>query len=251
MSKCSNCGYEAENESKFCPRCGEPINQQTTNDTAKKGHPVLSVILLIFMWPIGLIVMWATGTFKKKTRIIVTAVFVILFFVAILLSKGRTTSTNSADTAQGQGAIEVTETTTESISNVELGSTGTISDSLSLVVNGVKEADSIPAANGYLSYKPDSGKYAIVNVTIKNTSKSSQNLLLNYFKLIDVGGASYVATIIPTADDKFITVDTINPNLDITGNLVFEIPKSMSVSDFVLQYSDFNIFNGMSEFNLK
>lgn len=249
MPRCSNCGYESENESRFCPKCGKSIDQIIDNNNVKKGHPVLTIILLIFLWPIGLIVMWITGTFKKKVRIIVTVAFVALFIVAILLSQSKGGNNKVNSSVQKQDVAEITETTTES--NVGIGNIGAISENLSLVVNGVKEADSISAANGYLSYKPNSGKYAIVNVTIKNTSKTSQKLLLSYFKLIDVEGASYVATVIPTADDKFITIDTINPNLDITGNLVFEVPDNMPVENFMLQYSDLNIFNGIKKFMLK
>lgn len=72
---------------------------------------------------------------------------------------------------------------------------------------------------------------------------------MNYFKLIGPDDASYVASFIPTADDKFITVDTLNPNLDITGNLVFEIPVDLLAEDCVLKYSDF--LNGTSYFKLK
>lgn len=224
-------------------------NYTYSESTNKNGHPVLTILLLVFLWPIGLITMWATGTFNKKVRIIVTVAFVGVFVMAISLSNEKVADNSSVNLVQQQE--EMTEVTTESISSVDFGTSGSISDGLSLAVNSVTESDNIPAASGLLSYKPDSGKYAIVNVTIKNVSKSSKRLLLNYFKLIDAEGASYVATIIPMADEKFITVDTINPNLDITGNLVFEIPKSASASDFLLQYSDFNIFSGVTKFNLK
>lgn len=134
---------------------------------------------------------------------------------------------------------------------VLFGNDGEIAEGLTLKVNEVTETDSISAANGLMSYKPDSGKYAVINVTITNSSKKSQSLLLNYFKLVDADEAKYVATIIAAADDKFITVDTVNPNLDITGNLVFEIPKDLSVQDCTLQYSDYDLFNMISYFNLK
>lgn len=118
-------------------------------------------------------------------------------------------------------------------------------------MNNVSSVDSISAAQGYMKYTPDSGKYAIVNVTIKNTTKNSEQLLINYFKLIGPDGAEYVASLIPTADDNFITIDTINPNLDITGNIAFEIPSDLAVEDCVLRYSDYDLFSAISEFLLK
>ena len=52
-------------------------------------------------------------------------------------------------------------------------------------------------------------------------------------------------------DDKFITVDTINPNLDITGNLLFEIPDDLTAQDCTLKYSDYDLFNQISYFELR
>ena len=159
---------------------------------------------------------------------------IIVFFAIIgsVVSKNGTSDANSNDAQQ-----QVEE--------------GEIAKEVMLKVNEVTETDSISAANGMMSYTPDSGKYAVVNVTISNNSKKSQNLLLNYFKLVGPDEAEYVATIVAIADDKFITVDTINPNLDITGNLLFEIPKELSAQDCKLKYSDYDLFSNISYFELK
>lgn len=237
LINCPECGKEISDKAQSCPNCGTPLKenqQQTVNipyqqqeyvqpKKKKKGHGCL-VTIVIF--------------------IAIIAVFAI---IGSSLSKGSGTSTST-----NNGISQAnTEQEDQNDAMIPFLQEGQISDDLALVVNEVTETDSISAANGMLAYKPDSGKYAVVNVTIRNTSKESQNLLLNYFKLIGPDDAKYVSTIISVADDKYITVDTINPNLDITGNLVFEIPKDLAASDCVLQYSDFDFSNDISYFNLK
>lgn len=236
LIKCPDCQKEISDIAIDCPNCGRPLQtsintQQNFENSQAESYGVSAI----------------KPKKKRKRWLIIIFVVVIIIAVSYVLSSlnsdGKNESKNST----------VSETTKaeEANVNVEKGKSGNISDGLSLVVNKVSEQNSISALNGYAEYKPDSGKYAIVNVTIKNNSKESQNLLLNYFNLIGPDNEAYVATIISSADDKFITVDTVNPNLSITGNLVFEIPKNLDVSDCKLQYSDYDLFNEISSFKLK
>ena len=49
------------------------------------------------------------------------------------------------------------------------------------------------------------------------------------------------ATIIPVADDKFITVDSVNLILTLQEILYLKFPNDLGVADCKLQYSDFDI----------
>lgn len=219
LIKCPECGNEVSDKAQSCPKCGAPIIQNTPRQVQRKKR-------------------------KGPGCLVTVLIFVVLITIISVMTKQPETK-NSTDT-------ETVESKQQSDDKaVALGQEGKISDELELVVNSVTETDSISAANGVLAYHPDSGKYAVVNVTIKNASKESQQLLLNYFKLIGPDDAKYVSTIIAAADDKYITVDTINPNLDITGNIVFEIPQDLAADDCVLQYSDFDFTNEISYFYLK
>lgn len=241
LIKCTECGKEISDKATTCPNCGCPVNstagttpppmqqampnmQTQAPVKRKKGHGCLITILVF----VGIIVFFA--------------------IIGSVVSKNGTSDANSNDAQQQVEATEATETSGTSIA---FGEEGEIAKEVMLKVNEVTETDSISAANGMMSYTPDSGKYAVVNVTISNNSKKSQNLLLNYFKLVGPDEAEYVATIVAIADDKFITVDTINPNLDITGNLLFEIPNELSAQDCKLKYSDYDLFNDISYFELK
>lgn len=110
---------------------------------------------------------------------------------------------------------------------------------LSLTVNSIGESNRISTVSGYAEYKPNSGKFAIVNVTIKNKGKKAESIMINEFNLLDKNGAEYVSGMIIDSDNKYLNVDTLNPNLDVTGNLAFEIPKESDVSDYKLVYNGF------------
>lgn len=221
-----------------CPNCGRPLQ---TNNNAQQNFESSTVFN----------VNETSKKPKKKRKGCLVAVLIVVVLFVICVALGSSSSNNENKDETQKNSVSATTKPKQSDSSIKKGKSGNISDDLTLVVNKVGEQNKISAANGYMSYEPDSGKYAVVNVTITNNSKKSQNLLLNYFKLIGPDDASYVATIIPVADDKFITIDTLNPNLSITGNLVFEIPKDLEVSDCKLQYSDFNLFSSISYFKLK
>lgn len=231
LIRCPECGKEVSDQAPVCPGCGKPLANHNNGNVAK----------------------------SKKKRGCLTFFLVIVFIlvgigalVAIFGQKNIKTNTKTSSTKLSVINESVPESNTqgESDGRTTKGTSGVIGD-LELKVNEVAETDSINVGNGYLVYKPDSGKYALVNVTIKNNSKQSESLLLNYFKLIGPDGAEYVGTIIVGADDKFISVDSINPNLDITGNLAFEIPKDLDPSECILKYSDFSLTSGSYEFLLK
>lgn len=220
IKKCKYCQADIPKKAKVCPNCKRTL----------KSHGCLTSILIF----VGIIV-------------------IISVLVAILGEDGddKVSKKQDVQNVQGNDSISDSQEPQNSETQIQFGTSGAISDELEMVVNEVTETDSISAANGMLVLKPDSGKYAIVNVTIKNTSKKSQSLLINYFNLIGPDEAEYVSTVVAVADEKFITVDTINPNLDITGNLVFEIPADLPATDCVLKYSDYDLLNQISYFNLK
>ena len=234
MIYCPECGKEISDKAKQCPNCGKPFVQNMAAPVPpprkKKGMGCLPCILVFFVFIAVIAIATAAPSDKKKTEV----------------AENGTESAAAEETDNSSGSQQEEE---DQI--ITLGQEAAISDGLMLTVNSVTETDSISAADGYMSYKPDSGKYAVVNVTIRNTSKKSQQLLLNYFELAGPDDAKYVSTLIAVADDKFLTVDTVNPNLDITGNIVFEIPQDLAAADCRLQYSDYDLFNAATYFNLK
>jgi len=241
MIKCPECGKEISDMAQSCPNCGRPLYQQNQQNQKNTQNMVNSPRV------------------KKKSNGCLIAVLcsigIIVLIGIVAGTSGKKTDNSENGTSQKESQEEQEEQNTQgegkSNKNVAMGEEGEIGKSLLLKVNEVTETESISAANGMLSYKPKSGKYVVINVTISNESKNSQRLLLNYFKLVGPDEAKYVSTIITGADENFITIDTVNPNLSITGNLVFEIPTELSAQDCVLKYNDLDIFSSTSFFDLK
>jgi hypothetical protein len=48
-----------------------------------------------------------------------------------------------------------------------------------------------------------------------------------------------------------IIFEPINPGLDVTGNLVFEVPKDLVVTDTTLKFSGTGLFTKATIFGLK
>ncbi len=238
---CRNCGKELQGDEKFCRNCGAETGNVETVSGNNISNQVQNTII-------------QKPKKKKSGCLIVIIVCFVIGFIIAVASIGNHSEEGKIENEDNISSKE--QTTSEDINaeennkEIAFGTEGDIGN-LKLIVNSVSSADSISAAQGYMQYTPDSGKYAIINVTIKNNTKDSEHLLINYFKLIGPDDAEYVATLIPVADDKFITIDTINPNLDITGNIVFQVPTDLAVEDCILKYSDYDLFSGISEFLLK
>ena len=183
----------------------------------------------------------------KKALKLIGGLFLAVLIFAVVTSIINGDNQNTQPGANPENSSQEENNQDESI---KLGEKGTI-NKLNLVVNSVEVVETVSAANGTITYKPESGKYVVVNVTISNNTKKSESLMLNYFNLVDNSDAEYVPTIIAIADEKFITVDTINPGLEITGNLLFEIPNDINQEDCYLKYSDYSFTSEIKKFSLK
>lgn len=227
--KCKYCQSEIDKKARVCPNCRK-----------KQGGGVLKFIIT------GIVIIALVG------------------FIASLNEPKQVANTN--DTSNQQNADNpANDTNTKATANSEetdasdsseakddliaLGSEGQ-SDDLILKVNEVGDTDEIKE-NDFLSYKPDSGKFAIVNITIKNSGKQAVSLTNGYFKLLTADGTEYTPTILIGLDNKYISFETINPGLDVTGNLVFEVPADLKVADTTLQFSGTGLFTASTNFSLK
>jgi len=98
MNKCNFCGNEVLPSAKYCPACGnklefdsiqtgKPESKETISDNSSKNQ-LITILLLIFFYPVGLPYMWVSKPFTKKTRVAITLCFIgaiFLGFVMIIL----------------------------------------------------------------------------------------------------------------------------------------------------------------------
>lgn len=210
--KCKYCQSEIDKKAKVCPNCRK-----------KQGG---------------------------KGKFIVLGIIVFFIIVAVLTSNNDDTSKSASnDSGSSTEKADTKKADTKKDDIVAFGSDGQ-SEDLSLKVNKVGDKKEITEGS-IISYKPDSGKYAIINITIKNTGKEAISLTNGYFKLITADDAEYEPTILIGLDNKYISFESINPGLDITGNLVFEVPNDLKVSSATLKFSGTGLFSKSTVFSLK
>ena len=92
--KCPNCNTESEG--KYCRNCGTPINSQKSINIPSPSSSTwytktwVIILFLIFLWPVGLFLMWKhKKSWKKITKILVT-IFILIIALHSCSSNGNT-----------------------------------------------------------------------------------------------------------------------------------------------------------------
>jgi len=81
LIKCTKCGQEINDNSKFCQYCGARLYSTKNNNEKwyqKKGW---IIALLFLFFPAGLFLMWKSNKFNKTTKILVAIFFVFMFII--------------------------------------------------------------------------------------------------------------------------------------------------------------------------
>ena len=98
---------------------------------------------------------------------------------------------------------------------------------LTYVVNDVKMVDTL---SNVLGEKKTSGQFLVIGLTILNGDKEERFVDSNMFK-VNVGDTEYSADteldLYANEDGMGFFLETINPNIEKTGNIVFELPKQV------------------------
>lgn len=111
---------------------------------------------------------------------------------------------------------------------------------VNMKVNGFSKETKI--TSGILFYKTnkDDNVFAIINITLNNTTDIKQSFNLGYFRLIDSDGTEYVPTLLSskTDDYKFILINHfMDAGYKETGCLAFEVPKDTKIKNCKLCYN--------------
>jgi hypothetical protein len=103
---------------------------------------------------------------------------------------------------------------------------------LSYIVKGVEETNKLSSV---LGEKTTEGKFAIVEVTVKNGDKKARIIDGEMFRILTADGTEYE----PNAElDMYVNegdigffLQEVNPNLSKTGKIVFELPADVTQYD--------------------
>lgn len=182
---------------------------------------ILSVV--VFAWLIlGLIKPAKAAPFlKKPSRFKVLGIAIIGFIIAgALLPKTATNSTNSAQTQKKIYTMgELYPSKNFEIAILDKEVTPTVTDK-----------------SGYLSSKAD-GTFIVLTVQYKNVANTAMRLDNSAFKL-KLGDKTYAPVTVVATSTENIFLDSINPGIQKTGKLYFDVPNDVANSnDFILKMS--------------
>ncbi|MBD1399048.1 zinc ribbon domain-containing protein [Pontibacter sp. JH31] len=105
---CPSCGSSIDSNVSFCPDCGTKINQSVSinqglpsaaakmNENNKwYDNKLLTHILLMFMFPVGLFALWKTKTIAKWWKITATCIVTLMVVIGFSSSEDENTDVNN------------------------------------------------------------------------------------------------------------------------------------------------------------
>lgn len=159
----------------------------------------------------------------------------IIIVVGLVGGGGDETETQSDIAADTTGESElVSESSQEEAESVEetqvysIGETVDVGD-VTYVVNSVDSATNVGGEYGQNS----KGTYLLVNVTVTNNGDESLTVDNSLFKLLNDGKEydSDSAAGIYANDDSSFFLESVNPELSLTGNVVFDVSDTVINSE--------------------
>lgn len=175
----------------------------------------------------------------------IIGVFIVLMIIGSIFDNSNSDSSKSSSKANettkqatavnGNKTSESTKKTVEKNNTTEKASAKKVYgikqdvpvDKLVYRVNKVSVASVLKAA--YMDDLKTSGEFIIINVTVTNKDKSARTIDSNLFHLVSSDGTKYEAS---SDADMYINknadffLSQVNPNMNITGNIAFEVPKN-------------------------
>jgi len=175
-------------------------------------------------------------------------VWVIAIIVIIAVASGSGDD-NEAETASGtadgsdkteEKSDEVSEEEDDEVTEVKVGQPAEVAD-VTFTVNDVEETTTIESGNEFIDNAETSGKFVILDMTVENGKDESFMIDSNFFTIITKDGTEYDSI---SSGDAFMALgdsatdfllEKINPNLDKSGKVVFEVGGDVEVSESVLE----------------
>ncbi|AQP54534.1 DUF4352 domain-containing protein [Vagococcus penaei] len=164
----------------------------------------------------------------------------LLTFIAFLitLSLLRTSLITNHSLKNKEQTTNLTATKQQKVTankTLQLTESGRAGD-LELTVNSVKSESEIKEGN-FKTYQSENGIFALINVSLKNTGHSTATINVNDFKLVTDEKKEYMPSILAGLTTKYITFESMNPDLTVSGFLVFEIPKTIDLANADLYFT--------------
>jgi hypothetical protein len=210
--------------------------------------PFLNVVSLVFAIVALLLAICGiiVGAVKKRTKGSAIA-GLILAIISIIIFAGMTAATvavvdeltHPSSPSSGTNSSVATKQADEN--TITALGMPTSTAKFEITVNGSSTTERIDNGD-FMHYEPDAGNvYAVVNITLKNISNQMESFDNSDFQLLSLDGNikySPTSIMITSGEETFFWMDSMNPGLSKTGNVVFELPQGIDLSTLKMQYND-------------
>lgn len=239
---CPNCGHDC-GDAKFCPECGFPLSQSSDDlpvDISKMSNhrkrrtnspqPQQQAPTVIY-----------TNPPRKRHGCLIAAIIVgiivIIFLVLVANLTPKLLSTSSNQFTTSQTSVQSVQQAQSEEPPVPIGQEAN-NGKVSIKVNSVSETSKISDDTGYLYYSPSEGaRFVLVNITARNVGNEMYSFVISNFQILDSSGNQYSPSVM--VKDNYLNSGSINPGLSETGDIAFEVPKNVSLSDLKMEFSEF------------
>lgn len=173
----------------------------------------------------------------------ITTTVLMMTICMVAASCGTTTSNRNAQTQPTQEvtAEPTIEPTEKPKILIDIKKKAEVELNVNMKVNSVSKETKITSGSLYYKPKKEGNTFAVINVTLKNTTDIKKSFSLGYFRLIGSDGEEYIPTLIGGSKTDNYKLISINHFMDAdykeTGCLIFEIPKDTKVKNCKLCYN--------------
>lgn len=197
------------------------------------------ILMIIFVFPIGLFLMWKYSTWKKWVKILITVILSIIFLNSFL--NNSTPGANNNSTQQEKSKHKHSDKSSSHENNktsnnnnnssYKIGDTVKV-DKVEFTLTN-KQTDNQVGSNGLENY-PD-GKYVILDVKVKNTGDKALDISESFFKLKNDSkeyetdnSATLTINQDISPDNLGFLGDKINPGSEKHAKVVFDVAPEVA-----------------------
>lgn len=243
MAQCPSCGATSAEGSGFCASCGTSLSAMDspggtpTSQTPPPYSPAAPP------QPVQQPPKKRGGCLKWLGVAVLLLVALIIIVVVASGGGDGTAEDNSGTTAAGGTATTAQEE--DGTPSVGLNEEVRVGD-VGWIVTAVKTTDKLESGNEFIEPKTTTGQFVWVDVIIKNYGSDALTADSSAVHILDSQDrefGAYAESFAYIAEDKQLFLEQINPGLDRTGQIIFEIPKDatglrLSVGDLDFISSD-------------
>lgn len=238
--QCHQC--KTEHDAKFCPNCGAP----SSTDSSQLNMQAQGVFQA--QPPVVQTQKKRRGCFKWGLAVF-ASLTVLVVIISIVASRSASQQ-NPTASGSSDGTGSNTSSGDTSTGPVPLGTDVEI-DSFSIRINSGAEKDRIYSDSGYFYYDPEEGaKYIVLSISVKNIDKTMESFQVSNFQLYTSDGVRYSPSSLIMADD-FFYIESMNPGIEKSGYVAFQVPQEVSISDLYLVYRSSSFSSNSQKFSIQ